>query len=206
MSKYLPFLHEKDDDRFFCLGQDEVEFSLNARKLFDYLHGERFDEHVVRKLGLKIGFFFHTAQAAMVGDESVFERFFSSLQERGVTHLYALPTGYEYDVLNEKTMEVADYDPPLIAKIAPNLSDFEKIRCGLIGMLFNQYYLFSPCLTYGLLDWNGHHSLLLGPTKFIEEVAGKRVEDTWEPVRVDTEIEPPVLARLRAAMDAYGVS
>ncbi|WP_116137858.1 hypothetical protein [Trinickia diaoshuihuensis] len=206
MSKYLPFLHENDDERFFCLDPVEVEFSLNVRKLFDYSHGERFDEHVVGKLGLRIGFFLHTAQAAMAGDESVFEKFFSSLQECGVTCLYALPTGYDYDSLNEKTMEVTEYDPPLVAKISPSASDFGKIRRGLIGLLFNQSYLFSPCLTYGLLDWNGHHSLFLGPSAFIEEVLGKRVEDTWEPVKVDTEIESTVLTRLRAAMEAYGIS
>jgi hypothetical protein len=205
MNKFSPFFHGHNDRHIFNVDLNEINFSLNARRLFDFGFGERFDENIINKLDLKVGFFRHTNKAAIEGDDSVFERFIDGLHVKKIKSLYALPTGDSHSELNIDSLEIVHYEPPLIAKISPNFADFSMVRGGMVGLSSGQWYMFSSCLNYSLLDWNGHYSFIVGPREFVEYVLSDNIENSWNVVKSENEFEPSILVRLRNAMNAYGI-
>lgn len=200
MKKHSPLVH--DDAEIFLVQQQEIEFALNARKIFDYGFGARFNENVANSLNASVGLFHHTA-AVSIGDDSLLERFFSALTGAGVADVYAIPTGYFHAVENENSMEVIEYEPPLIGRIKPTLQEFSKVRGGMIGLYSGRHYLFSRCLGYALLDVNGYYSLILGPKAFVQGVLGVSIENSWAPVWKEGVIDPAVIEGLREAFIAY---
>jgi hypothetical protein len=200
MKKNSPLV--SDDAEIFFVHQHEIEFTLNARKIFDRGFGVRFNESVVSSLNASVGFFHHTADVS-VDDDSLLERFFSALIDAGVAGIYAIPTGYPHAIDNENSMEIVEYEPPLIGKINPTLQQFSKVRGGMIGLYSGRHYLFSSCLGYALLDVNGYYSLILGPKDFVQKVLGVSIEDSWASVWKEGVIDPSVIEGLREAFTAY---
>ena len=201
MSKKSPTLF--DDDEIYGITPAAAEFVLNVRKLVDFEFGSRFDNVFAKRIGLDVGFFFHSADVGF-WDDSVLIRFFDETSKHSATHFFAVPTGYVYKKTNDETLEVSEYDPPLIAKSINTLKKFSKIRGGMVGLYSGKSLLISACLNFFLLDFNGHYSLIMGPRYFLEKVLGETVEKSWEEVRIGTSIEPQLLGVLRSTMAAYG--
>lgn len=201
MTKKLPYIF--DDETIYKLSLDEINFALNIRKLIDFQYGSRFDEGFANRLGLDIGFHFHSADVA-TWDDSIPVGFFEKISNFGITNLLAIPTGYSYSHANENAIEITAYSPPLVAKIPSSFDQYHKIRGGAVGLYAGLHLLISPCLNYFLLDFNGHHSLIMGPRKFVEGVLGMSVEHSWDEVRKGVLIDSALLNSLRNAMTAYG--
>ena len=189
-----------DDEDVYILDKCEAEFLLNARRLFDFGFGARFDDVVVRKMKYSVGLLLHTAEVVQY-DDSVIENFFDAVEKRGVDFLYAIPTGYRHDKNNEESMEVCDYQPPLLGKIRARFEWFSKIRGGQIGIYSRSVYFFSRCLNFSFLDVDGQYSLIMGSCEFVDEVVGK---DSWNVLDGRNGIVKHVELRLREARIAYG--
>jgi hypothetical protein len=198
MSKISPVL--LDDESVYKLGSDEVELLLNSRRLFDFGFGSWFDASVVKKMNLCVGLLLHTTEVIQF-DDSITERYFDRVRDRGVQFLYAIPTGYLHNKGNSECMEVSDYHPPLLGKIPASFRWFSKIRGGQIGLYSRSHYLFSSCLSYAFLDVDGKYSLILGDDEFVRSVVGI---GSWDILDRRTDISPDTLKKLNEARVAYG--
>lgn len=198
MKKRSPII--LDDDDIYNLTSEEVQFVLNARRVFDYGFGERFDEIIVKKMNLDVGLLLHTEDVSLF-DDSVLERFFFEGKRRGVRHLYAIATGYSHNTRNIDSMEVNLYDPPLVGKIESDFRDLSRIRGGKIGIYSGSHYMISACMGFGLLDINGEYTLILGDVDFVKSVVGV---GSWDVLDATTDFSPIVLKKLTDAKRAYG--
>lgn len=203
MKKSSPWLH--DDADIYLTSTCDVNFALNARKLFDHEFGRGFNHSTVARLKASVGLFRHSTDVSSF-DDSVLENFFLLLKNSGIDNLYAIPTGYHHSADNEKSMEVKDYDPPLIGKIIPQFEQYSKIRGGQIGIFSGRHYLFSPCLNYAMLDVNGYYSLIMGPREEIQKILGITIEDSWAPVWSEGSVDPFVAKELREAAAAFSAN
>lgn len=199
MTKVSPIIF--NDKNLYLSTDEEVNFTLNARRIFDCNFGSYFDSYFAKKSGFEVGFIKHTSDDD--GDEEVIKKFFLMLRNMNVNTIYSLPTGYKHDQKNIDSIELTEFKPPLIGKCSPTYENFSKIRGGQIGLYAERFYTFSACLTYSMLDSNGEFTLFLGPRIFVEELLGMSIEKSWDSVRKLNKVNESILPTLKNAMNAY---
>lgn len=203
MNQSPPFWNDDADAFIYKCNQNEIDFSLNMRKLSDTDFKGIFNKFFVKSLSLDVAFFDHNKENNEE-DDTVRQRYFSILNKSGVDVMYGIPACYKYDKTNSLTDEIVCYSPALIGRIISSFDQYTVINRGLIRNFSGSYYLFSPCLTYAKLVVEGEYSLMMGPRIFLESVLQQTVEDSWSPVRTGKGIDNLLLPNLREALAAYG--